>query len=229
VNLLLPFCTDATLAKKSARKPAEDESPKTSAKKTPAKKKPVVASPIVWDEQQIESEAQRLGTYVWNHLSRRKPSMFERRWWDDRILGAAMADESLKVQMFRFVDVLPRLKTHRDVTRHLQEYFLEVKEHLPFAIEMVRFGVEHLSPDSVLSRALAYNARANAARMARRFIAGSNVNEVLTGVTALRKQLDKQKQKMAELQAAGKPTKSLEDKIYEIEDEIRLAGATGSR
>ena len=48
-------------------------------------------------------------------------------------------------------------------------------------------------------------------------------------VTALRKQLDKQKQKMAELQAAGKPTKSLEDKIYEIEDEIRLAGATGSR
>jgi RHH-type proline utilization regulon transcriptional repressor/proline dehydrogenase/delta 1-pyrroline-5-carboxylate dehydrogenase len=114
--------------------------------------------------------------------------MFERRWWDDRILSAAMADESLKVQMFRFVDVLPRLKTHRDVTRHLQEYFLEVKEHLPFAIEMVRFGIEHLSPDSVLSRALAYNARSNATRMARRFIAGTSVSEVLSAITVLRTQ-----------------------------------------
>ena len=176
------------MAKKSTRKTAEEEIPNPSAPKTPAKKKPVDAAPSFWDSDQVEAETQRLGTDVWHHLSRRRPSMFERRWWDDRILGAAMADESLKVQMFRFVDVLPRLKTHREVTRHLQEYFLEAKEHLPLAIEMVRFGVEHLSPDSVLSRALAYNARSNAARMARRFIAGSNVSEVLTGITALRKQ-----------------------------------------
>ena len=177
------------MAKKSARKTIDEESPKPSVPKPPAKKrKSAEAPPAVWDEDLVEAETQRLGTFVWQHLSRRRPSMFERRWWDDRILGAAMADESLKVQMFRFVDVLPRLKTHRDVTRHLQEYFLEVKEHLPLAIEMVRFGVEHLSPDSVLSRALAYNARGNAARMARRFIAGSNVSEVLSGVTALRKQ-----------------------------------------
>ena len=135
----------------------------------------------------IEAKTQAIGRYVWDHLSRRQPSIFERRWWDERILGAAMADESLKVQMFRFVDVLPRLKTHREVTRHLQEYFQEVKEHLPWAVEMVRFGVEHLSPESVLSRALAYNARANATRMAKRFIAGTNVGEVLAGVTALRK------------------------------------------
>jgi RHH-type proline utilization regulon transcriptional repressor/proline dehydrogenase/delta 1-pyrroline-5-carboxylate dehydrogenase len=189
------------LAKKSARKPAEEDdvpikpAPKASARKKPVAAPPEVvappataAPPVEWNDDEIEAETHRLGTYVWQHLSRRRPSMFERRWWDDRILGAAMADESLKVQMFRFVDVLPRLKTHRDVTRHLQEYFLEVKEHLPLAIEMVRFGVEHLSPDSVLSRALAYNARSNAARMARRFIAGANVSEVLTGVTALRKQ-----------------------------------------
>ena len=138
--------------------------------------------------QDIEAETQQIGRFVWEHLSRRKPSIFERRWWDERILGAAMADESLKVQMFRFVDVLPRLRTHREVTRHLQEYFLEAREHLPWAVEMVRFGVEHLSPESVLSRALAYNARANATRMAKRFIAGSNVDEVATAVTTLRKQ-----------------------------------------
>jgi RHH-type proline utilization regulon transcriptional repressor/proline dehydrogenase/delta 1-pyrroline-5-carboxylate dehydrogenase len=53
---------------------------------------------------------------------------------------------------------------------------------------MVRFGIEHLSPDSVLSRALAYNARSNATRMARRFIAGTSVSEVLSAITALRTQ-----------------------------------------
>lgn len=166
------------MAKKSTRKskttPATDESAD-----------PVVDVALMADA--VEAETQQIGRFVWEHLSRRKPSIFERRWWDERILGAAMADESLKVQMFRFVDVLPRLKTHRDVTRHLQEYFLEAREHLPWAVEMVRFGVEHLSPESVLSRALAYNARANATRMARRFIAGTNVDEVLSAVTTLRK------------------------------------------
>ena len=166
------------MAKKSTRK--TQSAPAEPAIEAPADDDRLLAA--------LEAETQQIGRFVWNHLSRRRPSIFERRWWDERIMAAAMADESLKVQMFRFVDVLPRLKTHRDVTRHLQEYFHEAKEHLPLAVEMVRFGVEHLAPDSVLSRALAYNARANAARMARRFIAGTNVTEVLTAVTTLRKQ-----------------------------------------
>ena len=137
--------------------------------------------------QRVEQETRSLGRYVWSHLHRRRPSLFERRWWDDRILGVAMADESVKVQMFRFVDVLPRLRSHQDVTRHLQEYFEEIREHLPWAVELVKFGIEHMRPDSVLSRALAYNARTNAARMARRFIAGESVGEVMHTVQGLRR------------------------------------------
>lgn len=139
-------------------------------------------------ENRVEARTVEFGRLVWTHLHRRQPSVLERRWWDDRILGVAMADESVKVQMFRFVDVLPRLKSHQDVTRHLQEYFEEIREHLPWAVELVKFGVEHMRPNSVLSRALAYNARRNAARMAQRFIAGNNVNEVLQAVMGLRKQ-----------------------------------------
>jgi hypothetical protein len=39
---------------------------------------------------------------------------------------------------------------------------------------------------------------------------------------ALTKQLDKQKKKLEELKTAGKPSKAVEDRIYELEDEIRL-------
>ena len=133
----------------------------------------------------IEAETQEIGRELWAHLERRSPSIFERRWWDDRILSWAMADESVKVQMFRFVDVLPMLRTHEAVTRHLQEYFDEVRTHLPLA---VRLGLEISQPNSVLGKALALNARTNAMRMSQRFIAGAKVEEVLQAVTRLRKQ-----------------------------------------
>jgi len=41
----------------------------------------------------------------------------------------------------------------------------------------------------------------------------------------LEKRLERAKQKLAETKAAGKPTKLLEDKVYEIEDELRLLAA----
>jgi hypothetical protein len=41
--------------------------------------------------------------------------------------------------------------------------------------------------------------------------------------TAIHKQLEKTRKKLAETQAAGKPTKAVEDRIYELEDELRLA------
>lgn len=41
--------------------------------------------------------------------------------------------------------------------------------------------------------------------------------------SALRKKLEAQNKKLAEAKAAGKPTKAIEDRIYEIEDDIRVA------
>jgi len=44
-------------------------------------------------------------------------------------------------------------------------------------------------------------------------------------VTAIEKKLAAQKKKLADAQAANKPIKPIEDRIYELEDELRLAGA----
>ncbi|MBT4864042.1 MAG: L-glutamate gamma-semialdehyde dehydrogenase, partial [Planctomycetaceae bacterium] len=134
---------------------------------------------------EVEAETQEIGRSLWDRLERRTPTLFERRWWDDQILSWAMSDESVKVQMFRFVDVLPMLRTHEQVTQHLQEYFDEVRQHLPSAVRIV---MDLSQPNSVLSRAVAWNARKMSTGMARRFIAGSNVEEVLRSVGKLRKQ-----------------------------------------
>ncbi|MEZ6056189.1 MAG: proline dehydrogenase family protein [Planctomycetaceae bacterium] len=136
------------------------------------------------EEQQVEARTQTIGRELWQHLSRRRPSLFESRWWIDHILEWAMEDESVKVQMFRFVDALPMLKTHTQVTEHLQEYFEEVQEHLPWAGRLV---LKISQPDSLAGKALALSARRNARRMAERFIAGTRVDEVFASVSKLRR------------------------------------------
>lgn len=42
-------------------------------------------------------------------------------------------------------------------------------------------------------------------------------------IVAIQKRLDVQKKKLAEAKAAGKSAKPVEDRIYELEDELRLA------
>jgi hypothetical protein len=42
-------------------------------------------------------------------------------------------------------------------------------------------------------------------------------------VAAIQKQIDTQKKKLSDLKESGKPTKTVEDRIYELEDELRLA------
>lgn len=137
------------------------------------------------DRAEVEETTQQIGRSLWGQLQRRVPSIFEMRWWDDRIMSWAMMDESVKVQLFRFVDVLPMLKTHESVNRHLHEYFEEVRSHLPWA---VRLGLDVTEPDTILSRTLAVNAKGNALRMARRFIAGESVEEVYQAISRLRQQ-----------------------------------------
>jgi len=132
----------------------------------------------------VEQRTQEIGRELWSQLGRRRPNLFEARWWIDHIMQWAMEDESVKVQMFRFVDVLPMLKTHEQVTRHIHEYFEDVREKMPFAPRMALQVADH---SSLLAKALSLSARRNARRMAERFIAGTKVEEVFQSVTRLRK------------------------------------------
>jgi RHH-type proline utilization regulon transcriptional repressor/proline dehydrogenase/delta 1-pyrroline-5-carboxylate dehydrogenase len=133
---------------------------------------------------QIERTTQEIGRRLLESQGRSRPGVLERRWWDDRIMAWAMQDESVKVQMFRFIDVLPMLSTREAVTRHLHEYFHDVRQHLPSA---VRLGLAVATPHSIAGRALAIAARRNALGHARRFIAGTNANEVLAAAMRERK------------------------------------------
>ena len=133
----------------------------------------------------IEKTTQEVGRYLFEHLEVRRPSMWERRWWDDRIMAWAMHDEAVKVQLFRFIDVLPMLTTAEAVVRHLEEYLGDVHDRLPSA---ARFGLVVIKPTALGRRGLAAAARRNALNHARRFIAGTDMKEVLAAALHERRQ-----------------------------------------
>jgi len=188
--------TKATPAPKSENPPAETPARESSAKSASSEKSasavttakatkaPLAGKLPAVNDKQVEIRTQEIGRELFGRVQHRAPSIFHGRWWEDRLMSWAMDDDAVKVQMFRFVDVLPMLKDHNAIARHLDEYFEDVRDKLPWA---ARLGLDLSTNNSILSRALAYNARTNAARMARRFIAGSNVDEVLSSVRRLRR------------------------------------------
>jgi RHH-type transcriptional regulator, proline utilization regulon repressor / proline dehydrogenase / delta 1-pyrroline-5-carboxylate dehydrogenase len=128
------------------------------------------------DLASIERATQEIGRYLFTHMDTSRPKVWDRRWWDDRIMAWAMNDEAVKVQLFRFIDVLPMLTTPERIAQHLEEYLDDVRDRLPGA---ARFGLTVATPTSLGRRALAATARRNAMAHAKRFIAGANFQEVL--------------------------------------------------
>jgi len=136
------------------------------------------------DLETIEATTHQVGHFIFDHLQNQQPGVLDRRWWEDRIMAWAMEDESVKVQMFRFVDVLPMLSSSETVTQHLHEYFEDVSRLLPSA---ARLGLQAAAPDTLVGRAVAIAARRNVMAHARRFIAGTTAEEVLAAAMRQRK------------------------------------------
>src|SRR5262249_31597075 len=90
----------------------------------------------------------------------------------------------VKVQLFRFIDALPQLQSAGSITRHLREYFHETRDRLP---GWALFGMRFIPQGGWLAGLLAKTARGSAENLARKFIAGSNVDEALDAVENLRR------------------------------------------
>lgn len=132
-----------------------------------------------------ESRVLAYGREIFSRLDRSGPVLLTRAWWERQLMGLSMGNEALKVQLFRFVDTLPYLNDPVDVNRHLREYLTEAKDDLPW---FARWGLMVLPERGPAGRFLASQAKSNAERMARKFIAGSNVAEAVEAVRRLRSQ-----------------------------------------
>ena len=70
-----------------------------------------------------ESQVQRTAREILALTHRSKPSVLSSERWQGEMMDWAMSDERLKVEMLRFVDVFPTLRSRSEIARHLREYF----------------------------------------------------------------------------------------------------------
>lgn len=125
------------------------------------------------------------GREIFARARRSGPTAFTPAWVDDLLMNWTMGDPALKVQLFRFVEALPRLHDPAAIAGHLQEYLGGDDSALP---PFLKWGLRFLPAGGLGGRLLAKAARFNAEHLARRFIAGSTVQEAIQAVARLRKQ-----------------------------------------
>ena len=121
----------------------------------------------------FQAEVERCGTRIFELVDHHPESLFSKAGFYQRLMALSMRDERFKVQMFRFVDVLPSLRHSGDIVQHLDEYFTDIGNG--FA-PLVRTGVRAARILPWISGQLL---RWNVSGMARQFIAGKNPDDVM--------------------------------------------------
>jgi RHH-type proline utilization regulon transcriptional repressor/proline dehydrogenase/delta 1-pyrroline-5-carboxylate dehydrogenase len=129
----------------------------------------------------LETATRQMGEKIFNSLDEDSGSIFNKDWWYGRIMDWSMKNEHFKVQMFRFVDVLPYLNSSSEVAKHLKEYFSESGDDLP---SVFNFG---LGLGSLAPGILAGAVKKNVTQMAKMFITGESPEDALPALKKARK------------------------------------------
>ncbi|HEY2626690.1 MAG TPA: L-glutamate gamma-semialdehyde dehydrogenase [Candidatus Udaeobacter sp.] len=121
----------------------------------------------------LQSEIEQRGARIFGLVDKHPDSLFSKAGFYQRMMELSMWDERFKVQMFRFVDVLPSLRNSDEIVKHLEEYFAGVRDGFAPAIQT---GVRVARVAPWIS---GFILRRNVSGMARQFIAGKNCEDVM--------------------------------------------------
>ncbi|MEA5511591.1 L-glutamate gamma-semialdehyde dehydrogenase [Crocosphaera sp. UHCC 0190] len=105
--------------------------------------------------------------------------------WDDKLLGFAMSNPGLRVQLFHFIDTLPALQSNAEIAHHLQQYLGDESVELPSALKAIlNFTDYHSLPAKIAAETISKAVET----LAFKYIAGETVPQVIKTVERLRKE-----------------------------------------
>ncbi len=136
--------------------------------------------------EKLEALIRTLGTELSEATRGVEPSIFDKGYWNGKIIDYCMAHENFKVEMFRFVDVLPTLRDAKAVARHIDEYFNREGLELPAAVRTAIVGATVFG--GIGAKMVSGTIEKNVTDMARRFMVGANVEEALPILSQLRQE-----------------------------------------
>lgn len=101
------------------------------------------------------------------------PGIFSKKGAYARVMEWSMKDPAFKTQLFRFVDVLPSLRSNAEIVRHLQEYLGDQAVELHPALKA------GLAASSFAPALVAGPVKANVVAMAGQFVAGETPADLI--------------------------------------------------
>ncbi|WP_045221718.1 L-glutamate gamma-semialdehyde dehydrogenase [Desulfonatronum thioautotrophicum] len=136
----------------------------------------------------FETRVVTRGRQFFGSIQGEAPSVFNKGFWTGKVMDWAMRNEDFKVQLFRFVDVLPYLNTSESLQRHIEEYFSgQGSGDIP---AVLKWGAEKSGGGlfgSFAAKAMGKIIRSNIEGMARQFIIGQNTKEAIASLQKMRK------------------------------------------
>jgi RHH-type proline utilization regulon transcriptional repressor/proline dehydrogenase/delta 1-pyrroline-5-carboxylate dehydrogenase len=132
----------------------------------------------------LEDRIQDIGAAIFSLVKKDVPSVFDKKKWTGELMEWAMKDDDFKVQLLRFIDVLPSLQSDALVVRVLKEYFAD-EEITPM---IMKWGIKGLSEKGLLPKIAGRVIRSNVESLAKQFIAGKDPEAALPDLHTLRNQ-----------------------------------------
>ncbi|MDY6939768.1 MAG: L-glutamate gamma-semialdehyde dehydrogenase [Cyanobacteriota bacterium] len=110
--------------------------------------------------------------------------MRDRMQWDDKLLDWAMSNPGLRVQLFRFIDCLPALRSKAEIARHLQEYLTAEEVELPDPLKKL---IGFSGGNSATGQIAATTVSTAVETLAQKYISGETIAQVIKTIERLRK------------------------------------------
>jgi RHH-type proline utilization regulon transcriptional repressor/proline dehydrogenase/delta 1-pyrroline-5-carboxylate dehydrogenase len=122
----------------------------------------------------LEATIHEIGRQLFDGMEKaEKPALYSFRGLQGALMEWAMKDEAFKVQLFRFIDVLPALNSSAAVTRHLTEYLHPDRVRLNPALRSA------LAAGSLVGGLVGSGLQAQMTALARSFMLGHEDREII--------------------------------------------------
>jgi len=116
----------------------------------------------------LEDHTREIGRQLLAEMRDHRAGILSSRFWSDQWMSWAMKDPAFKVQLFRFIDVFPMLRTPEQIHDYLTDYLSQPGVTLPTGLDLVlKAG---MLAKGILARTIAGRITA----MAQNFIAGTD-------------------------------------------------------
>lgn len=135
---------------------------------------------VVTTEDRVQNTARALLKAIAGERSGR----LSRERLQGEVMEWAMADERLKVELLRFVDVFPTLRSRPEIARHLREYFAREGVTAP---PPLRWGIGLMGQRSPMAPLASAVIRRQMKGFAQRFIVGRDARSAVPALRALRR------------------------------------------